>query len=240
MSRLAFWGKSEVYVLCIDTATSRVGVAIGSEAGVLGEVGLAQGQRHGEHLAPAIKYLTSTLGISLSQIAVIGLDVGPGLFTGLRVGVTTAKVMAQALRIPVVPIPSLDLLAYPMRHSGRPIVAALDARRKEVFSAHYLPVPGGIQRVGEYEVLSPDRLADELASSGQEALLVGDGALAYSERFSTLERTEIAGPSFAHPCSAALVELTVARARREEFIQSSEVRPMYLRRPDAEINWQHV
>src|SRR5436305_14491 len=81
------------------------------------------------------------------HLAAIAVGTGPGLFTGLRVGVTTAKVMAQALRIPVVGIPSLDLVAYPLRHTDRTIVAVLDARRHEVFAARYRPVPGGVQRV---------------------------------------------------------------------------------------------
>ena len=68
------------------------------------------------------------------------------MFTGLRVGVTTAKVLALALRIPVIPIPSLDLLAYPLRHSRSLVVPAIDARRHEVYYAIYRPVPGGVQR----------------------------------------------------------------------------------------------
>ena len=81
---------------------------------MLGEVRLAGGRRHAEQLAPAIEYLRRELGIDLGHLAAIAVGIGPGLFTGLRVGVTTGKVMAQALRIPVVGIPSLDLVAYPL------------------------------------------------------------------------------------------------------------------------------
>ena len=105
------------------------------------------------------------------------------MFTGLRVGVTTAKVLAQALRIPVIPIPSLDLLAYPLRHSRTLVVPAIDARRNELYYAIYRPVPGGVQRVSEYELGTPEDLAGELEARGEEALLCGDGALRFAAVF---------------------------------------------------------
>jgi tRNA threonylcarbamoyladenosine biosynthesis protein TsaB len=95
-------------LLCLDTATPQVGVAIGSDDQIIGRVQLARPQHHAEHLAPAIAYLLEQLDLSLDQLSAIGVGIGPGLFTGLRVGVTTAKVMAQSLRIPLIAVPSLD------------------------------------------------------------------------------------------------------------------------------------
>ena len=88
---------------------------------------------------PRSQYLCGELDVELDHLTAIAVGLGPGLFTGLRVGVTTAKVMAQTLRIPVVGVPSLDLVAYPLRHSHRMIVIVLDARRREVFHARYRP-----------------------------------------------------------------------------------------------------
>lgn len=225
-------------VLALDTATPRVGVAIGENGAVLGEVNLVGGRRHAEQLAPAIEYLCGELGISLSQLAAVAVGLGPGLFTGLRVGVTTAKVMAQALRVPVVGVPSLDLVAYPARHSTRLVVAVIDARRGEVFHAQYRPVPGGVQRVSEYEVGPPADLVADLAARGEELLLVGDGVAAYRGEFEALERAELAGSGFAAPSAAALVELAAARVEREEFSAPWDVQPLYVRRSDAEIQWE--
>lgn len=229
-------------LLGIDTATTRVSVAIADGGTVLGDVSLAGGRRHAEQLAPAIRYLCDELDVSLDQLAAIAVDVGPGLFTGLRVGVTTAKVMAQALRVPVVGIPSLDLVAYPLRHANRLVVAVLDARRREVFSASYRPVPGGVQRVSDYEVRAPAELVAELESGTDELLLAGDGVLAYRDAFSSLDHAELAGASHASPSASALVELAAARVEREDFQSPSELRPLYLRTSDAEIFWdrEHV
>jgi tRNA threonylcarbamoyladenosine biosynthesis protein TsaB len=222
-------------VLAIDTATPRVSVAVGRDGEVVGEISLAGGRRHAEQLAPAIQYLCAEVDVALEQLAFVAVGLGPGLFTGLRVGITTARVMAQALRIPVVGVPTLDLIAYPLRHASRTVVSVVDARRDEVFFAVYQPVPGGVQRLGEYEVATPDGLAGELAARGEDALLAGDGALRYAEALGRLDRVELAGPGAAAPSASALVELATARYEREEFSPPNDVHPLYLRRSDAEI-----
>jgi len=228
-----------VLVLAIDTATSRVSVAIGDRGVAIGEVSLAGGRRHAEQLAPAIRYLCDELDLSLDQLAAVAVDIGPGLFTGLRVGVTTAKVMAHALRVPVVGVPSLDLVAYPLRHSPRLVVSVLDARRREVFWASYRPVPGGVQRVSDYEVRPPAELVADLDAGTDELLLAGDGVDVYRDEFASLDHAEFAGVEHASPSASALVELATARAEREEFQLPDELHPFYLRTSDAEINWEH-
>lgn len=225
-------------ILGLDTATPQVSVAIGEEGAVLGEVRLGRGRRHAEQLAPAIEYLCRELDVELARLAGIAVGLGPGLFTGLRVGVTTAKTMAQALRVPVVGVTSLDLVAYPLRHSDRLVVAVLDARRGEVFDARYRPVPGGVQRIGDYDVGPPADLVADLVADGEEVLLAGDGALRYREELAEVDRSEQAGAAFAFPSGAALVELATARMEREEFSAPWEVEPLYLRRSEAEIEWE--
>ncbi|HEY8215647.1 MAG TPA: tRNA (adenosine(37)-N6)-threonylcarbamoyltransferase complex dimerization subunit type 1 TsaB [Acidimicrobiia bacterium] len=224
-------------LLALDTATSHVGVAIGDGGELRGEVRLAGGRRHAEQLVPAIRELADWTGVRFGQLAAIAVDIGPGLFTGLRVGVTTAKIMAQALRIPVVPVASLDLVAYPLRYSRRTIVAVLDARRREVFHASYVPVPGGVQRTTEYAVDTPSDLVADLEASPEEILLVGEGVAAHADAFAELERAEVAGPELSAPSTAALVALATARVEREEFVAPWDVQPCYLRASDAELNW---
>jgi tRNA threonylcarbamoyladenosine biosynthesis protein TsaB len=224
-------------LLGIDTATSRVSVAIADGGSVLGTVSLVGGRRHAEQLVPAIRYLCDELDVSVEQFAAVAVDIGPGLFTGLRVGVTTAKVMAQALRVPVVGVPSLDLVAYPLRYTSRLVVVVLDARRREVFSASYRAVPGGLQRVSDYVVCAPAELIADLESGSDEILLAGDGVFVYREELSSLDHAERAGADHAAPSAAALVELASARVEREDFQAASEVRPLYLRTSDAEIHW---
>ena len=224
-------------VLGIETATAHVGCAIGGHEGVLAEASSSRGRRHAETLTPMIDFVRRTARVELSEISCIAVDVGPGLFTGLRVGIAAAKAIAHALRVPMIGVPSLDLLAFPVRFSTRRIVACIDARRGEVFSAGYRQVPGGVQRVTEPAVGSPDDLVSDLLATGEDVLLVGDGAIRYADRFHELLRVEIVDRGLAQPSARSLVQLAHARALREDWVRPWELAPIYLRKPDAEINW---
>ncbi len=223
-------------ILGVTTATQQVGCAIGGHEGVLASAHSARGKRHAETLVPSIDFVRRQARVELSEISVVAVDIGPGLFTGLRVGIAAAKAMAHALRVPMIGISSLDLLAWPVRHTTREIVAVVDARRGEVFHARYRPTPGGVQRISGPSVSSPQELQADLQATDVEYLLVGDGALRYAREWDAV-RVELAEQFLAYPNAASLVQLAHARAIREDFVQPWELEPLYLRPPDAEINW---
>jgi len=225
-------------ILGIESATAQVGCAIGGHEGVLASTHSARGKRHAESLAPQIEFALSQARVTIDEISVVAVDVGPGLFTGLRVGISTAMATAFGLSVPMIGVSSLDLVAFPVRHTRRLIAAAIDARRGELFTAFYRQVPGGLQRVTEPHVVTPDDLYAELQAASTECLVVGDGALRYREQLSSITKVEIADESLAYPSAASLVALAHARALREDFVQPAEISPLYLRRPDAEVNWQ--
>jgi tRNA threonylcarbamoyladenosine biosynthesis protein TsaB len=224
-------------ILGITTSTMQVGSAIGGHEGVLASIHTSKAKRHAEALVPSIDFLRRQARIDLDEVSCVAVDVGPGLFTGLRVGIATGKAMAHALRVPMIGVSSLDLTAFPVRFSPRLVVVALDARRGEVFTASYRQVPGGIQRLADGIVCTPDDLAGDLTATGEDVLLIGDGALRYRETFEDLGSVEIGDQGLAYPSAASLVQLAHARALREEWVQPSELEPLYLRKPDAEVNW---
>ena len=224
-------------ILGIESATEQVGCAIGGHEGVLAAVEVTRGRRHAETLAPAIEFCCARADIALDEISVVAVDIGPGLFTGMRVGIATAKALAHALRVPMIGIPSLDLLAFPLRHANRTIVTVIDAKRGELFYAFYRSVPGGVQRVSALQLGSPDDLVGELMATNEEYVLVGDGALRYRERLCERAGLEFAEQWLAHPSAAPLVQLAHARALREDWVNPWELEPVYLRKPDAVINW---
>ena len=224
-------------ILGLETATIQVGCAIGGHEGVLASFHSARGRRHVETLLPAVEFMCRHAQIDLSEISVVAVDVGPGLFSGLRVGVAAAKALAQALRVPTIGISSLDLLAFPVRYTGRLIVPAIDARRGELFYAFYRQVPGGAQRLTPYQLGTPEDLASELLARGEDCLVVGDGALRYPEILTDVSGAEAGDATSAFPSAASLVELAHPRALREEFVPPWELQPLYLRKSDAEINW---
>ncbi|MGI9624914.1 MAG: tRNA (adenosine(37)-N6)-threonylcarbamoyltransferase complex dimerization subunit type 1 TsaB [Acidimicrobiales bacterium] len=227
-----------VLILGIESATPQVGCAIGGHEGVLASCHSSRGRRHAEMLTPQIEFTCGQARVSLSEISVVAVDVGPGLFTGLRVGLSAAMATAYALGAPMIGVSSLDLLAFPIRHSPRLIVAAIDARRGEVFHAFYRQVPGGVQRVSEAAISAPAELSSELLARGEDCVLVGDGAMRYADQFAGLRGVEAAEQGLAHPGADSLVQLAHAKALREEFVSLSELRPIYLRNPDAsEPKW---
>lgn len=230
-------GGCPVIVLAIDTSTPQVSVAFGSEQGTIGRIQL-RGQARQESVTPALDQLRRWTGIDLDRVGGVAVGIGPGLFTGLRVGVQTAKTLAQTLGAPIIGISSLDALASTQRHTDRVIAAVVDGRRGEVFSALYRPVPGGVLRVTEPVVQSPDHLAAELRSLPEDVLAVGDGAILYADVL-TREAggVEFASAVAAHPDAAVLAELAVPRFLREEHDGLTDIVPMYLRKSDAEIAW---
>jgi len=224
-------------ILGITTSTARVGCAIGGHEGILGAVHSSRGKRHAETLTPAIEFLCRQTRVDLGDIGAVAVDLGPGLFTGLRVGVAAGKALAHARRLPMVGVASLDLLAFALRHSNRTIVCAIDAGRGEIFHARYRQSPGGVQRITQPEVGTAEDLASELLAGNDELLLVGDGALRYRSAFEGITRLDLGDSGVAHPSAGSLVQLAHARALREDFVTPTELTPMYLRRPDAEIGW---
>ena len=224
-------------ILGIETATAQVSVAIGGHEGVLGLFEVCRGRRHAETLTPAIQFVCQQADISLAEISVVAVDVGPGLFTGMRVGLAASKALAQALRVPMIGMSSLDLLAFPLRFSDRTIAAVIDARKGELFYAFYKPVPGGLQRVLEPRCGKVGDLIGDLMARGDDVLCVGDGALRYHEEIKTELHCEFAEQFLSRPSAAPLVQLAHARALREDWVNPWEIQPMYLRLPDAQINW---
>ena len=223
-------------VLGIDTSTNVTSVAIGNEQATLGSATFAGARKH-DDVAPAVEQLLSWTGRELEHVGGVAVGLGPGLYTGLRVGVEAAKALAQVLKVPIVGIASLDVLAFAVHQTPRVVVAVIDARRSEVFFARYRPVHGGMVREGEYRVATPAALAAELEAAREEVLLVGDGAILYRSELEVSGRIEVAPAPFAHPWASALVTLAAPRFVREETDRLDEVVPLYLRKTDAEIAW---
>jgi tRNA threonylcarbamoyladenosine biosynthesis protein TsaB len=226
-----------VIVLGIDTSTNHTSVALGTEHGPLGALQFA-GPRRQDHAVSSIQRLLDWTGVELSSVGGVATGLGPGLYTGLRVGIEVAKSLAQVLRVPIVGISSLDVLAFGARITRRRIGAVIDARRGEVFFAFYRSVPGGVVREDEPRVDRPDALAAELEASGEDVLLVGNGAILYRQQLERPgSRVTLAPAALAHPWATALVELAAPRFIREETDRLFDVVPLYLRKTDAEIAW---
>jgi tRNA threonylcarbamoyladenosine biosynthesis protein TsaB len=245
-----------VLVVAIETATDVAGVALADESGTVAQVTVARGRRHAETIAPAIRSCCAQAGVNLSEVDAVAVDVGPGLFTGLRVGVATAKGLAYALRKPIVALDSLDVLARAASGGAMPgltrVIPVLDARRREVASAEFAVLRGRttgstlVERISDERLETPADLAARLSASSagdadlHDLLLVGDGALRYAEFFEPVRRLRnlrIADKWLASPPVAVLAEIAVEQVLRSDFNDPATVLPRYLRQADTRINW---
>ena len=204
-------------VLAIDTSTPAISAALCrlTDDGVdtIAERTTVDSRAHGELLGPQIRAVLG--GIGASQLGAIVVGVGPGPFTGLRVGLVTAATMAQTLGRPAYGVCSLDGIG---RRTAGHALAATDARRKEIYWALYLDGT----RVGEPAVGYPADVAKELADT---TVAAGDGAVRYAD---VLGRP---GQPPQYPSLPALVELAAPRIRAAA--PTEVLTPLYLRRPDA-------
>lgn len=211
-----------VLLLAFDTATPAVTAALHDGERVLAESTVVDARRHGELLVPAIDRVMATAGRALTELTGVVVGVGPGPYTGLRVGLVTAAAFGDALGVPVHGVCTLDGLAWAAGEAGLdgPFTVATDARRKEVYWARY---EGPGLRVTEPAVNRPADIAAAVA--GLPA--VGAGAALYPEVF-TGHR-----PDPAHQSAGALAALAARRlAGGADF---EPPLPLYLRRPDAQV-----
>ena len=225
-------------VLGIETSTPHTSVALGTEQGPVASSMFSSSRVSHEVIVPTIRQILASTDLKLSSIAGIGVGIGPGLFTGMRVGIATAKTLAQVLGIPLLGLASLDVLAFSARYSSRIICAVLDAKRGEVFWGFYRAVPGGVTREDDFEVGSPAALAAELEARRDDVLVVGNGGLVYRRELEEAgSHVEMASAALAFPSAAAVVELAIPRFQREEFDRVYDLKPLYIRKSDAEIAW---
>jgi tRNA threonylcarbamoyl adenosine modification protein YeaZ len=212
-----------VLLLALDTATPAVTVALHDGAGVLARSHQVDARRHGELLLPAVDRVLREAGVTPADVTGFVVGVGPGPYTGLRVGLVTAAAFGAATGAPVHGVCTLDGIAYAAGQAGLddPFVVATDARRKEVYWARYADPR---TRATEPAVGRPADIAALVA--GYPA--VGAGALLYREVF-----TDIPGGMPEHQSAAALAALAAERlAAGEELLPPL---PLYLRRPDAKV-----
>jgi tRNA threonylcarbamoyladenosine biosynthesis protein TsaB len=227
-------------VLGIDTSTSATVVALRLPDTTTIErrddppAGAHQG--HATRLLGMAAELLDAAELGWRELDRIAIGAGPGAFTGLRVGVATARGLAQSLSIELVPVPSLQALAL-TAPLGAPVLAVIDARRREIFAAPFA-TPGGPQLALE-AVLAPARAGELLATAGLEGeavTAVGDGAVAYRTPLEAAGLTVAPDGAPEHLLrAAAICELGEAAPAAGDY---QLVLPEYLRRPDAELSLQ--
>lgn len=214
-------------ILALETATSAVAVAVASSEGVLAETTVRSDRRHGELLHPAIGAVLAHAGVHLAELDAVAADVGPGLFTGIRVGVSAAKALALARGIPAVAVTSLDAVAEAVREAAVTdrIVPVVDLRRGEV-----------AWRLDETSHGPIETLVAALTALGEPVVVAGDGARRYARELAS-SHVRLAGPLYDAPPVGSLAVLACEAFSAGRTLDPAELAPCYLREADTRINW---
>ncbi|MCL6638485.1 MAG: tRNA (adenosine(37)-N6)-threonylcarbamoyltransferase complex dimerization subunit type 1 TsaB [Firmicutes bacterium] len=225
-----------MFVLGIDAATPVAAVAVAGERGILAERMVANGRTHSVNLLPMIKAVLEDAAVGKEDLDAIAVSSGPGSFTGLRIGLSTAKTLAQVLRVPVAGVSTLDVLAHPLAGHGRLICPVLNARKNEVYAAvidYSGPEPVHIAKA---MAVSPAELIGLLGQLGRPVTFLGDGVPVYGRELAAGlgESAFFAPAAAAFPRGAAVAELGLRALREGRAVAYGELRPEYIRLSEAE------
>lgn len=221
-----------MYLLSIDTATNSGGVALSRNAEVVSIWMCKTPMRYSERIIPWIESVLDAHGLTPPQLDALAVALGPGSFTGIRIGMATAKALAQSLQKPLLGISTLEALAYRHRWSHGLIVPWIDARRQQVFGAAYRISGLNIEEVIPPSVDAPQRWLKKL--SDERCLFVGDGAEFYR---STIEAERPGDRVLAgdNQIVESLCQLGYFRYTRGRTTDPGALRALYVRPSDAEI-----
>ncbi len=227
------------YILSFETATGCGSVSLTSGTGqtgrLLAEVTLRPDITHSRKLLGSVQFIMDGAGISWQDLAAVAISMGPGSFTGLRIGMAAAKGIAMATGIPLCGVVSLDGLAAQYTGTAVQLCCLLDARKGQVYSAVYRldAGQGRYCRVGDVAAQAPEAL---IASLKEPTLLAGPGIEPYYEYFAGIEQCSLVDGSLMQPRASAIGYLAAQQLHDGVAVSPAELNPLYARASEAEIN----
>lgn len=221
-------------ILAIDASGVAGSVAYLKDGKLVGEYYICDKLTHSETIMPMMEHLKELIGLELETIDVVAVTSGPGSFTGLRIGGATAKAIAMALDVPVIGIPTLDVLAHNITHTPYVICPIMDARRQQVYTATYQWQQGKLVQLSDHEGIMIGELLERI--KGHEVVFVGDGIPVFKEQIVEAmgERAHFAPSYMMMQRAGVLAELAVEKFEQGEVVHADDFAPIYLRKSQAE------
>lgn len=225
-------------LLALDTSAVAASCAVVGDGGVLlAENYVRAGGMHSRTLMPMVGSALAAAGIGADELTAIAVTVGPGSFTGVRIGVAAAKGLAFSRRLPVVAVSSTEAMAQNFRGlpGGLTVCALMDARCRQVYTACFSRENGELIRQTPDEALTMEETFARLKAARQDVMLVGDGAAAcYAEWSPLLPALRLAPEALRFPRAAGVAAAALPRLLRGETADADTLLPLYLRLPQAE------
>lgn len=228
--------RKAMKILGIDSSGIVASAAIADEKNIIAEFTVNNKQTHSQTLLPMIDMVVKMSGVKLEEVDAIAVAAGPGSFTGLRIGSSTAKGLGLALKKPIVPIPTLDGLAYRLAATDGIICPIMDARRNQVYTAIYRMEDGELRRLSEQKAVDIHEIMEELERYGEKVTFLGDGVDVHRQ---TIEaefkgKCDFAPEHMAKQSAGAVAALGIVYFGQGRTETAAEHKPIYLRKSQAE------
>ena len=223
-------------VFGIDTCCAAATAALVRDEIMVAQTVLNQNKTHSERLMPQIEKMFEAADIEPSAVDAFAAAVGPGSFTGVRIGVATAKALAQAARKPCIAVSTLEALAFPSKFFDGILCPILDARRSQVYNALFQGGKTDMTRLCDDRALALSDLLDELKKTNKDVLFMGDGTLVFKDEI----RAELQGRAFFAPrinnftLGGAVAEIGLLKLEKSETTSYGDLVPQYVRLSQAE------
>jgi len=226
-------------ILALDTATLVSSVALATKDTLLAEITLQTKKTHSELLMPHIAKLIDMAEVSKSDIKAVAVSIGPGSFTGLRIGLSTAKTLAYAMNIPLVGVPTLAAMAYGCPVPGVILAPMLDAQKGNVYQALFEWQQGELREIQPAAVIKVDTALEQLCQYDRPAVLLGEAAVIYREEIKQIGKNLIlAPPHVIIQRAGSVADLGFKLLEQGVKHDAMSLEPLYIRRSEAEVLWE--
>lgn len=226
-------------ILGIDTSTMAANVAVLEDDKLICEYTINTKKTHSQKLMPMIENMLKLSDLDIKEIDAIAICVGPGSFTGLRIGMATVKAMAHVNNIPLIGVNSLEILGANMDLCNRNICSILDAQRNQVYMNKYILKDDKITELEEISIKPIDELLEEISSSNEDWVLVGEAVYKYKEKIEEISNITIPSPANNITKASTLCFVAIDKMLANDQVYNCyNINPMYIRKSQAEEQYE--
>ena len=225
-------------VLGIDTSSMATSVAVIENNKLICEYTINTKKTHSQKLMPMIENMLKISDINVNEMDMIAVCEGPGSFTGLRIGMATAKAIAHVNNLPIVGVNSVELLSGNMNLCDKKICAILDAQRTQVYMGKYKFENNELVEIKNVDVVEINELIEDLSTSNEEWILVGEAVYKYEDKLKEVENIYIPAPSHNVSKASSLCTIAVNKYNKNiDVYDCYSVKPIYIRKSQAEVQY---
>ena len=226
-------------VLGIDTSSMATSICVIEDDKLICEYTVNSKKTHSQKLMPMIENMLNISDININEIDLIAICEGPGSFTGLRIGMSTAKAIAHIKNLPIIGVNSLEILAGNMNLCDKKICSILDAQRTQVYYGKYKFENNEIVELQNIDVIEIDELLQELSNSNDEWILVGEAVYKYEEKIKEINNISVAASSHNVSKASSLCSIAMNKYNKNiDVYDCYSINPKYIRKSQAEVEYE--